>query len=577
MLPAHNEAENLGSALAALIPALEADAATADYEILVVDDCSSDGTRAVANEAAARSPRIRVLQRDGEAGFGDAVKDGLRAAQGEAVVPFMSDLSDNPREIPRMRAKLDEGFDVVHGSRFVPGGHAQAYPRGKMAANRVFNFAVRLLFGVPYRDVSNAFKMYRREVIEAVGVDRLESRHFDLTIELPLKAHILGFRSAEVPATWTGRARGEAKFRVGRMGHRYGRRLLKLFFLGNLVALGELFRDLYRGPKWRVAVGALLGLLLLAGFVSLAGGAGILSRLSEASLPLLGVAASLVLVALLLRVWRSSVLLRSAEHRVSRETAFRCLMFGWLVNYLLPARLGDLARGTALRASGGVPLGAGLTTIGVERLLDMAVLSTFVLAGAFLYGGGAEASMGDLQAWSLAALAFLGLILILVAAYEDALAGRLPRLHAFLRSARDGVRSVASNRTALALSVLLSLLVWTAEVATVYFSALALGVRLPPDEVALVGAAAFLAQALPSAPAALGLHEGAVAGVLAVFGVPAATGLAVGLADHAARAVVVYLFGTVATVHLGFQTRAHFRSARLARERARLGPVPAND
>lgn len=565
VVPAHNEEENLPLVLESLVPALAGAPATADYEIVVVNDNSRDRTGAIAESFAQANPRIRVVHRTETPGFGNAVKAGLKAARGEAIAPFMGDLSDDPHDLPRMRAKLDEGYDLVYGSRFIPGGGTLGYPRGKRVANRAFNNAVRLLFGVKYHDVSNAFKMYRREVLDAINLDTVESQHFDLTIELPLKAHILGFRAVELPVQWSGRDKGEAKFRLGRMGHRYGRRLLKLFFLGNLVALRDLFRALYAGPKWRLVVGALFGLLLLGGLLSFSGGSAALKPLANASWPLLGGAAAASLAALVARVWRWSVLLRSAEHRVSRESAYRCIMFGWLLNYLLPAKLGDVARGFALKTVERVPVGTSLATIAIERIQDLMVLAMFLAAGVFLYFN-EQATVAEIAILSAGLITLLVVAVGTLGLYNGFLERRAPRLHGFLRHGRDGVRSVLTNPTAFALTMLLSFLVWVLEVSTVLFSARAFGLALPLDQLALVGAAAFLAQALPLTPAGLGLHEGAIQGVLVLFGVDKATGFAVGLADHVARGVVVYVLGSIATVHLGFQSREYFRTLHRPRE-----------
>ncbi|HLF23034.1 MAG TPA: flippase-like domain-containing protein, partial [Burkholderiales bacterium] len=383
VVPAHNEEDNLPRVLDSLVPTLQADAATADYEIVVVNDNSRDKTGEIADRYARENVRIRIVHRTETPGFGNAVRAGLLAAAGDAVVPFMGDLSDDPADIPRMRRRLDEGFDVVYGSRFVSGGDTEGYPRGKMFANRAFNNVVRLLFGIKFRDFSNAFKMYRREVIDAIGPATLESNHFDLTVELPLRAHILGFRATEIPVVWHGRDKGEAKFNVRRMGWRYGRRLGKLFVSGAAISLADLVRAIYSGSKLRLLAGALAGLLLLVGIASVFGGADAFARVASASIPYVAGAALLSLGALYLRVVRWQLLLRAADYPVAQESAYRCIMFGWFLNYVLPARVGDFARALALRTVADAPVGTSLASIVLERALDLLVLASLLTIGFF--------------------------------------------------------------------------------------------------------------------------------------------------------------------------------------------------
>jgi dolichol-phosphate mannosyltransferase len=132
----------------------------------------------------------------------------------------MADASDDPEDLVRFwRAMERTGAECVFGSRFAPGGRVIDYPRVKLALNRAANQAIRLMFGIRYDDTTNAFKLYRREVI--AGVSPLVSRHFNLTVELPLKAVVRGYSYLVVPNSWTNRAEGVSKFRIKEMGSRY--------------------------------------------------------------------------------------------------------------------------------------------------------------------------------------------------------------------------------------------------------------------------------------------------------------------------------------------------------------------
>jgi dolichol-phosphate mannosyltransferase len=140
----------------------------------------------------------------------------------------MADASDSPEDLVSYYNLLCEGYDCVFGSRFVRGGSVSGYPLIKLVVNRIANLAIRLAFGHGYNDTTNAFKVYRREVID--NVQPLISQHFNLTVELPLKAIVRGHSYAIVPISWTNRASGVSKLRLQEMGSRYLFIILYVFF-----------------------------------------------------------------------------------------------------------------------------------------------------------------------------------------------------------------------------------------------------------------------------------------------------------------------------------------------------------
>ncbi len=217
VIPAHNEEQVIRPTLEALAGHLEPEGI--DYEVCVVDDGSRDATGAVVRELGAADPRIRLVENAGPHGFGYAVRAGLEAFAGDAVAIVMADGSDDPRDIVLYYRVLEAGYDCAFGSRFMPGAQVRDYPRVKLAINRAVNLGIRLLFRHGYNDTTNAFKAYRREVIEQL--QPLLSPHFNLTVELPLKAVTRGFSYAIVPTSWTNRAAGESKLQLNEMGSRY--------------------------------------------------------------------------------------------------------------------------------------------------------------------------------------------------------------------------------------------------------------------------------------------------------------------------------------------------------------------
>jgi len=218
VIPAHNERENIEPTVQELRRCLVSESVT--HEILIINDHSTDGTEAVLVRLCNRFPSIRYLNNPYSPGFGLAVRCGLENFTGDAVALYMADASDRPEDLVAFfRTMMIEGVDCVFGSRFSKGGRLVDYPFPKLIFNRLGNHFVRLLFRLRYDDVTNAFKLYKRHVIE--GVKPILSQHFNLTVELPLKAIIRGYSYSIVPNQWVNRKTGESKLKIKEMGSRY--------------------------------------------------------------------------------------------------------------------------------------------------------------------------------------------------------------------------------------------------------------------------------------------------------------------------------------------------------------------
>ncbi len=189
-----------------------------EHELLVVDDSSDDGTGEIVESLAAEEPAVYHVRSSYPPGFGFAVRSGLERFTGDAMAIFMADGSDDPADLIAYHEILQR-YDCAFGSRFIRGGSVSGYPLVKLLLNRLVNTGIRLLFRHGYNDTTNAFKAYRREVIEQV--QPLLSNHFNLTVELPLKAVARGHSYAVVPVSWTNRITGDSTFDMREMGSRY--------------------------------------------------------------------------------------------------------------------------------------------------------------------------------------------------------------------------------------------------------------------------------------------------------------------------------------------------------------------
>ena len=238
VIPAHNEEETVAETVEGIVATLSREGI--EHEVIVVDDSSTDGTAAVVEEIAARHPEVRCLPSPFRNGFGFAVRAGLDAFEGDAVAIVMADGSDSPEDLVSYQRLLEDGYECAFGSRFMNGSKVIDYPRSKLIMNRIVNWGIRLLFRHRYNDTTNAFKAYRREVIE--NLRPFLSNHFNLTVELPLKAVVRGYSYGIVPISWTNRQAGVSKLSLNEMGSRYLFIVLYVF-LEHHLSRGDYRRD----------------------------------------------------------------------------------------------------------------------------------------------------------------------------------------------------------------------------------------------------------------------------------------------------------------------------------------------
>ena len=195
------------------------ESAQIQYEVLVINDNSRDATEEILKSFSSKNRSIRYINNTLPNGFGFAVRKGLENFSGDAVAIYMADASDDPKDLVKFFRKMEEGYDCVFGTRWRSGGSTFDYPWFKLIINRLANLFIQVIMQVKYDDCTNAFKLYRKEVIQ--GIQPILSHHFNLTVELPLKAIVRGYKIAIIPNSWTNRKAGESKLKIKEMGSRY--------------------------------------------------------------------------------------------------------------------------------------------------------------------------------------------------------------------------------------------------------------------------------------------------------------------------------------------------------------------
>jgi dolichol-phosphate mannosyltransferase len=247
VIPAHNEAQNILQTYTELRDAFAE--REIPYEIIIVNDNSEDDTGEVIQDIVAADSCVKTLDRESPAGFGRAIRAGLELVEGDAVIVYMADRSDDPKDAVKYYEKMEEGYDCVFGSRFRKESKVENYPWFKLIANRVVNRCIQLMFFCGFNDLTNAFKGYRSYVLQECGPFR--ASHFNITIEMSLSALIRKYNIAEVPISWYGRTWGSSSLRLSEMGRRYLHVLLKIYLERVFISDDVMQERLSQGAKRR--------------------------------------------------------------------------------------------------------------------------------------------------------------------------------------------------------------------------------------------------------------------------------------------------------------------------------------
>lgn len=206
VVPAHNEQDNIEEVIKRIEGTLDM-----PHELIVVNDHSTDATAELIDNLAKQYNNIRLVENKHEKGFANAIKTGFVSATGDAIIPIMADLCDDLDTVKGMLRKINDGYDVVCGARYIKGGARLGGSRIKGFFSCFVGRSLHYLLGIPTHDIANAFKMYKKKVIDSIDI---ESEGFEISMEIPLKAYYLGFKITEVPTVWRERTKGKSSFKI---------------------------------------------------------------------------------------------------------------------------------------------------------------------------------------------------------------------------------------------------------------------------------------------------------------------------------------------------------------------------
>ena len=217
IIPLKNEDEQIETTINLLTDELKD--LKKDYTITLIDDHSNDATWNLLTKLREKHNNIEIYKSEYAPGYGNAVRFGIEKNKSDAVIFFMGDCSDNPKDIKIYIEYLDQGFDCVFGSRFMKNSKVVDYPLLKLVLNRIANNFIRLLFLIKYNDITNAFKAYKKELL--LNFNPIVSKHFNINAELALKAISRGYKYKVVPISWFNRKKNISKFKIKEMQNRY--------------------------------------------------------------------------------------------------------------------------------------------------------------------------------------------------------------------------------------------------------------------------------------------------------------------------------------------------------------------
>jgi uncharacterized membrane protein YbhN (UPF0104 family) len=601
VLPAYNEADTIEDTVETTLDRLAAFLPPGSFEVIVAEDGCEDDTPEIADRLAAADERVRHVHSDERLGRGGALERAFRAAEGDTLVYFDTDLATDMRHLEELIGSVRSGeYDVATGSRWMPGRRADR-PTKRGVPSRGFNFLVRGLLGSGLRDHQCGFKAFDREALFEI-LPAVRDEHWFWDTEVLVRAQREDYRVKEFAVDWE--PKGDTKVDLVRDVFGMGSQILRVWW--------EFAVRPRVNRRTGLAVGVLLVLAAVALMTVYLDPSAVLEEMAAADPALVAVAALVYTVSWPIRGLRYRDILAELGYPGNSWFLTGAVFISQTGNLVFPARAGDAVRAYVVKSRRDVPYASGFASLAVERVFDL--LTITLLAGSVLVGLAATGQAGELFAVlggeasvggdsqqsgrtavavaGLVGLAAVGAVLAIVASARS----ESNRVRALLSRVSDDsyveyvadaierfvgdVQTVAADRSAFARVGLTSLLIWTIDVVTAVIVLVAFGVDLPVVTVLAVSFFAVsvgnLAKILPLSPGGIGLYEGAftVLVVGLVPGIGAATALGVAIVDHAVKNAVTVVGGIVSTVVFNVSLT---RAVEAADADADGAPRPAED
>ncbi|MCD2202016.1 flippase-like domain-containing protein [Halobacterium sp. KA-6] len=577
VLPAYNEADTIERTVRTTLSTLDAFLPAGSYEVIVAEDGCEDETPEIASRLAAEDDRVRHFHSDERLGRGGALNAAFRAADGDTLAYFDTDLATDMRHLEELIESVRSGdADVATGSRWIPGEQADR-PAKRGIPSRGFNLAVRTLLGSDLRDHQCGFKAFSREAFESL-VDEVEDEHWFWDTEMLVRAQRRGFTVAEFPVDWT--PKGDSKVDLVRDVFGMGSQILRCFWEFNVSP--------YANRRTGTVVGVLLSVLAFAlMFVYIDVGA-FVDAVQDADPALVAAGAVVYLTSWPLRGLRYRDILAELGYRENTWFLMGAVFISQTGNLVIPARVGDAIRAYVVKARRNIPYTTGFASLTVERVFDL--LTIAVLAGSVLValaafapetvaelaataageGLGGDESEAFQQAVVVASavgvLALAAVVAIVWSARSDTNYVRrvvewasddsyTEMVASVFEQFVGDIQRVAADGRAFARIGGTSVLIWAIDVATALLIFLAFGFDVALVSLLAVGFFAVsignLAKVIPGPPGGIGIYEAAFAAIVwTLLPVPFESALSVAIVDHVVKNVVTVAGGAVSMTWL---------------------------
>lgn len=504
VLPAYNEAKRLRKT----VERVEEQLITLgyDYEIVIAEDGSTDGTDAIAREIAEKNPRVKHLHSDERLGRGRALMNAFRICEGEVVVYMDIDLSTDLRHLGELISAVLEGYDVVTGSRLIKGSEVRR-PLKRDVASRAYNLLVRILLRSRIHDHQCGFKAFRKSAILKIS-ELVKDTHWFWDTEVLVLAQRLGFRVKEIPVRWEHG--GETKVRFGKDVVYMFSQILRVFL-----------EDVSKSRKFYLFASILAITLLLLLAIS-TGVSNFVESVSALNPQLVALASILYASSFALRGFRLRYIVSRIGENCSLKTSTFAVSIGQTLNVITPARLGDVARAYVLKRFG-VSYTTSLGATAVERFFDLLSIA-FIAVLASIY-------LGTRKIEVVYTIAFALLILIAIIG--------LSRMKNLIGTMMKKARVALNPKDSIAL-VFLSSLLWLGDILVCYL--IALGFNVSFATIALAVAIGNVVKAIPITPGGIGTYELTLTAIIGFH----PYSFAIAFADHAIKNIVTLIFGVIA-------------------------------
>ncbi len=577
VLPAYEEAATLADTVEVTLESLGSFLPAGSFEVIVAEDGCADRTPEIADQLTVEDDRVRHYHSDERLGRGKALERAFRAAEGQTLVYFDTDLATDMRHLEELVERVRSGeYDVATGSRWVPGADADR-PARRGIPSKGYNRLVRLFLRSNLLDHQCGFKAFDREALLDL-LDDVEDEHWFWDTEVLVRAQRAGYRVAEFPVEWT--PQGDSKVDLVRDVFGMGSQIVRTWW--QLTVSPRLTR------RVSMTAGSALVFVALALMLVYLEPAAVLDAITGADPALVAASGLVYLFSWPLRGLRYRDILSRLDYEGDTWFLTGAIFISQTGNLVFPARAGDAVRAYVVKARRSIPYPTGFASLAVERVFDL--LAITVLGGSVLLGlvatGGTEEVAAAIAAdvgtvtiggetlnpaaaagTAMRVAAGVGLVAIIAVSVIVVNARRDTNL------VRRGVRAISndsyasyvagvierfvgdvervvSDRGAFLRVGLGSLAIWTLDVVTALIVFAAFGVPVTPYLTAVAFFAVSvgnLAKILPLSPGGIGLYEGAftiiVVGLTATPELTALVALGIAIVDHAVKNLVTIAGG----------------------------------